>query len=76
MQEKLIRNIQDNKRILFNIKKLIDTSNILNVDIAFTEQNPLRLGKTLESISENKKYLIFEKMEFSCCKNRNFIYYI
>jgi nicotinamidase-related amidase len=76
MQEKLIRNIKNNNLLIFNIKKLIDTCNLLNVHIAITEQDPLKLGKTLESILENKEYPKFEKMEFSCSKNKNFKDYI
>ena len=76
MQEKLIRNIKGNQLLVFNIKKLIDTCNLLNVRIAITEQNPLRLGRTLESILENKEYPKFEKMEFSCVKNKSFIDYL
>tara|TARA_B100000965_G_C19307534_1_gene632986 strand:+ start:89 stop:688 length:600 start_codon:yes stop_codon:yes gene_type:complete len=76
MQEKLITNIKGNQIIIFNIKKLIDSCNLLNVRIAFTEQNPSKLGKTLKSISENKEYPLFEKMEFSCNKNKNFIDYL
>ena len=76
VQQKLIKNINANKQIIFNIKKLIKTCNLLNVHIAFTEQNPLKLGKTLESIIENNEYPKFEKMEFSCSKNKNFIDYI
>ena len=73
MQEKLIANITGSQRLIFNIKKLIDTCNLLNVHIAITEQNPLKLGKTLESIIDSKEYTIFEKMEFSCSQNTNFI---
>tara|TARA_B100000700_G_scaffold78556_1_gene88197 strand:+ start:802 stop:1410 length:609 start_codon:yes stop_codon:yes gene_type:complete len=76
MQEKLISNIKGNQLLIFNIKKLIDTCNLMNVHIAITEQNPLKLGKTLESILGNKKYPIFEKMRFSCSKNHSFIEYI
>ena len=76
MQQKLISNIKDNKLLLFNIRKLIETCNLLNVRIAITEQNPLKLGKTLESILDNKEYTKFEKMEFSCSKNKNFINYM
>ena len=47
MQEKLISNIKGNQLLIFNIKKLIDTCNLLNVRIAITEQNPLKLGNTL-----------------------------
>ena len=76
MQQKLISNINGNQQIIFNIKKLIDTCNLLNVRIAITEQNPLKLGMTLESVLENNKYPKFEKLEFSCSKNDRFINYI
>ena len=76
MQHKLISNIKGNQLLIFNIKRLIDTCNLLNVRIAITEQNPLKLGTTLESILENNKYPKFEKMEFSCSNNQNFINYI
>jgi len=76
VQQKLINNIKDNQLLIFNIKKLIDTCNLLNVRIAITEQSPLKLGKTLESITDNNEYPKFEKMEFSCNKNKSFINYI
>ena len=76
MQQKLISNIKRNQQLIFNIKKLIDTCNLLNVRIAITEQNPLKLGMTLESVLDNNKYPKFEKMEFSCSKNDRFINYI
>ena len=76
MQEKLVSNIQGSKKLIFNIKKLIDVCNLLNVSIAITEQNPNKLGKTLESILKNKEYPIFKKMEFSISKNIKFIDFI
>ena len=76
VQQKLIKNINANKQIIFNIKKLIETCNLLNVHVAFTEQNPLKLGKTLESLLVDNEYPRFEKMEFSCTKNNDFINYI
>ena len=76
VQQKLLKNIKDNKLLVFNIKKLINTCNLLNIQIAITEQNPLKLGKTLESIIDDNEYPIFEKMEFSCINNKNFIKYI
>ena len=54
VQDKLIGNIKGKEKLEFNIKKLIDTCNLLNVRIAITEQNPLKLGKTLESITGKK----------------------
>tara|TARA_B100000579_G_scaffold24467_1_gene17229 strand:+ start:422 stop:1030 length:609 start_codon:yes stop_codon:yes gene_type:complete len=76
MQQKLISNINGNQLLIFNIKKLIETCNLLNVRIAITEQNPLKLGMTLESILNNNEYPKFDKMEFSCSENSNFIDYI
>ena len=76
VQQKLLKNIKDNKLLVFNIKKLIKTCNLLNIQIAITEQNPLKLGKTLESIIDDNEYPIFEKMEFSCIKNKDFINYL
>ena len=76
VQKKLINNIKGSQLLIFNIKKLIDTCNLLNVNIAITEQNPLKLGMTLESISNDNEYPKFEKMEFSCCENKNFLNYI
>lgn len=76
VQQKLLKNIKDNKLLVFNIKKLINTCNLLNIQIAITEQNPLKLGKTLESIIDDNEYPIFEKMEFSCIKNMSFINYL
>ncbi len=76
VQQKLINNIKGSNLLIFNIKKLIDTCNLLNVNIAITEQNPLKLGMTLESILSNNEYPKFEKMEFSCSENKNFLNYI
>ena len=76
VQQKLLKNIKDNKLLVFNIKKLINTCNLLNIQIAITEQNPLKLGNTLESIIDDNEYPIFEKMEFSCIKNKSFTNYL
>ena len=76
VQQKLINNIKASQLLVFNIKKLIDICNLLNVRIAITEQNPLKLGKTIDSITDNDEYPKFEKMEFSCTKNKNFLNYI
>jgi len=76
VQQKLINNIKGSQLLIFNIKKLIDTCNLLNVNIAISEQNPLKLGLTLESILNDNEYPKFEKMEFSCSENKNFLNYI
>ncbi len=76
MQERLISGIINNELIIFNIKKLIKTCNLFNIKIALTEQNPLKLGNTIETITEKRDYPKFKKMEFSCTKNTDFKNYI
>ena len=76
IQEKLIKSIYEDKLLIFNLKKLIKTCNLLNVNIAITEQNPLKLGKTINAITNDKEYKKFEKLEFSCGKNEDFLNYL
>ena len=75
-QEKLIRKIEGNKLITFNIKRLIDSCILLNVEIAISEQNPSKLGGTSKNLLPIKKLIKFEKMEFSCLRNRTFKNYL
>ena len=75
-QEKLIQKIDGNKLITFNIKRLIDSCILLNVEIAISEQNPSKLGGTSKEILPLKELMKFEKMEFSCLKNRTFTNYL
>ena len=76
MQEKLLNNIDKNNLIMFNIEKLIAVCDLLNINIAFTEQNPLKLGHTITNLVSSKNHPKFTKMEFSCIKNKSFINYI
>ncbi len=75
-QEKLIQKIEGNKLITFNIKRLIDSCILLNVEIVISEQNPSRLGETSKEILPLKDLMKFEKMEFSCLENRIFKDYL
>ncbi len=66
VQDKLIKGINNKEIILYNIKKLIDTSNILKIHNFFTEQYPLKLGTTVQSITKDNQNEIFSKLSFSC----------
>tara|TARA_B100000029_G_scaffold512846_1_gene610636 strand:- start:3411 stop:3998 length:588 start_codon:yes stop_codon:yes gene_type:complete len=66
VQDKLIKGINNKEIILYNIKKLIDTSNILKIHNFFTEQYPLKLGTTVQSITKDNQKKIFSKLSFSC----------
>tara|TARA_Y100001968_G_scaffold217938_1_gene200581 strand:+ start:61036 stop:61599 length:564 start_codon:yes stop_codon:yes gene_type:complete len=66
VQEKLIKAILNKDHIIFNIKKLIEVTRILNMDILFSEQNPEKLGNTLNELSNEYQDKIFSKKKFSC----------
>ncbi len=66
IQDKLLAAIPDRNEILWNIKRLVDSSNILNVRVHSTEQNPQKLGRTNKLISENLIHKSIPKMSFSC----------
>tara|TARA_Y100001968_G_scaffold324209_1_gene363104 strand:+ start:407 stop:979 length:573 start_codon:yes stop_codon:yes gene_type:complete len=76
VQEKLIPVINNKERLIFNIQKLIKASNILGLDIIYSEQNPERLGTTLTSIKEKENNNVFSKMAFSCCNCKNLMNFI
>jgi len=66
VQEKLIRSIKDRDMIIFNIKKIVEASFILNIPKFISEQNPEKLGTTINSIHSNKNEFPYSKMSFSC----------
>ena len=73
VQEKLINSIKNKDTMIKNCIKLISASKILGVEIIFTEQNPSRLGKTLEDLRIDSNDKIFTKMSFSCCQCKDLI---
>lgn len=66
VQERLIQAVHDQKKIVWNIRRLIDAANVLCIEIATTEQYPQRLGHTIELISERLVHKPYPKMSFSC----------
>ena len=66
VQERLIKAIDKNDLIVRNIRKLILASNILKFDKFFTEQNPEKLGTTINTLLENEDIHVYTKMSFSC----------
>tara|TARA_Y100001968_G_scaffold323881_1_gene362273 strand:- start:163 stop:771 length:609 start_codon:yes stop_codon:yes gene_type:complete len=71
MQEKLMNVIPNKEKIISNTIKLIDAANTLNTPIFHTEQNPIKLGGTIQKIRELLSLNSFSKMSFSCmgCKD-------
>ena len=66
MQKRLIEGIHNKDKIINNIRKLIKASHILGIEIIYTEQNPKRLGCTLDNLLLSKEHVIYSKMSFSC----------
>tara|TARA_Y100001978_G_scaffold2969_1_gene2556 strand:+ start:155 stop:715 length:561 start_codon:yes stop_codon:yes gene_type:complete len=71
-QAKIISPIKNKDLILQNIYKLLKAYEILGENIYISEQNPLKLGSTIEKLIPKKNFKIFEKMDFSIANNKNF----
>lgn len=65
VQDKLMRLIPHEMRIIWNIRRLIDGAKILGVPIAATEQYPQGLGGTVAELA-SRLGPIPSKMAFSC----------
>jgi len=65
VQEKLIGTIRDNRRVVWNIRRLLDGAKILSVPLAATEQYPKGLGGTIAELADRFE-AIPEKLLFSC----------
>ena len=73
IQEKIIRPIFNKDSITKNIKKLINAYQILEENIFISEQNPLKLGKTIPELLPKAKFIKIEKMEFSLANKEKFL---
>jgi nicotinamidase-related amidase len=66
VQEKLISLIEDRKRIVWNIRRLLDAAGALGVPMAATEQYPERLSPTVPELKERIGHAP-DKLCFSAC---------
>ena len=73
IQEKILNPIFNKDLITKNIKKIIDSYQILEENIFVSEQNPLKLGMTIPELLPKKKFKKFEKMEFSLANRKEFL---
>lgn len=72
-QEKILRPIENNRIIIRNILKLINVIEILQESIFISEQNSLKLGKTIPSLVPSNEFKLFTKMEFSIGRNNQLL---
>ena len=73
IQEKILKPIFNKDLITKNIKKLIDAYQILEKNIIVSEQNPLKLGKTIPELLPKRGFKKIEKMEFSLASRKEFL---
>ena len=69
-QAKVINPIINKDFILENIYKLLKAYEILGENIYISEQNPLKLGSTVEKLLPKTDFKVFEKMDFSIANNQ------
>ncbi len=69
-QAKIINPIENRDLILENIFKLLKAYEILGENIYISEQNPLKLGSTVEKLLPKTDFKVFEKMDFSIANNQ------
>ena len=73
VQEKIIRPIFNKDLIIKNMKKLINAYQILEENIFVSEQNSLKLGKTIPDLLPKRGFKKIEKMEFSLASKKEFL---
>jgi nicotinamidase-related amidase len=74
VQERFRDAIFDFGRTADNIRKLAEAFRMLGIPIIITEQNPVKLGKTIPEITnELGKFKPVAKMHFSCCGEKEFM---
>ncbi len=69
-QDKIINPIKNKDFILDNIYKLLKVYEILGENIYISEQNPLKLGSTVDKLLPKTDFKIFQKMDFSIANNQ------
>ena len=73
VQKKIINPIQNHDFILSNIELLLRSYEILRDNIFFSEQNPIKLGETLQFLLPSKEFKKIEKMRFSIAFENNLV---
>ena len=73
IQEKIIAPINNKDSIIKNIQKLLNAYQILDEDIFFSEQNPLKLGKTIPNLLPKLSFKKIQKLDFSVASSKDLI---
>ena len=70
IQEKIISPINNKDSIIKNIQKLLSAYQILDKNIYVSEQNPLKLGKTIPKLLPKLGFTNIQKMDFSLATSK------
>ena len=73
IQEKIIAPICNKNSIIENIQKLLNAYQILDENIFISEQNPLKLGKTIPNLLPKVSFNKIQKMDFSIASSTDFL---
>lgn len=74
VQEKLVAVMHNPEALLKGLQKIVAGANVLGIPIIWNEQNPERMGPTVESLREMIPHTqALAKMSFSCCGNDAFM---
>ena len=73
IQEKIINPINNKDSIIENIHKLLKAYQILDEDIFISEQNPLKLGKTIPNLLPKVCFNSIQKMDFSLASSKDLL---
>ena len=73
IQEKILAPIHRKDSIIENIQKLLKAYQILDKNIFISEQNPLKLGKTVPSLLPKVSFNKIQKMDFSLASSKELL---
>lgn len=76
LQEKLVKILEEDSKVIKNSQIIAKTSSILNIPIVITEQYKKGLGETIPEITSSVKkenVVFFEKNSFSALKEDGFL---
>jgi nicotinamidase-related amidase len=65
VQERLVPAVADNRRVVWNVRRLVDGARVLGIPVVATEQYPKGLGPTVPELAE-RLGAIPSKLTFSC----------
>ena len=71
LQTRLMPAIHNSETVIRNARKLIDTARLFDVQNLFTEQNPQKLGATVEALPVSGAP--FAKFAFDVCREHGFL---